>query len=326
MAAEPSISSAGIVTISLYPATEGPRVANARAGGGRARTRTALASATPSSVELELRRVGSTVVVSRPSVIRDSSTAVSPRTMENGGSARLLVPFEAGTSRLGIDVGGVLSQSDTDDVQQRGGGGRGVAIDMQSRPPTAECIAVVSALVRLFGAEHTFIVSKCGDKMRRATVVWLRHFDFLAKTGILPSHVAFCSNRSGIESEGLELSWSPLAAPEEGSLEELCQATGRAADEVRDWFGDGMARVASAAVPLDGIATANCGKGVVARDLRLTHFIDDRAECLHSVFFEGFLAVPPEGAFGQRSCLVALRARERLIALCASRWGALRSG
>jgi hypothetical protein len=227
--------------------------------------------------------------------------------MESGAAARL-VPFEAGTSRLGIDVGGVLSQSDTDDVGERTGSGRGLPFDMQSRPPTSDCIAVVSALVHLFGAEHTFIVSKCGDTMRRATVVWLRHFDFLAKTGILPSHVTFCTNRSGIEGEGLELSWSPLAAPEERALEELCEATGRAADEVRGWFGDGMARVASAAVPLEGMQTANCGKGVVARDLRLTHFIDDRAECLHSVFFEGFLAVPPEGAFRVSTHLRAVRA------------------
>ena len=131
--------------------------------------------------------------------------------------------------------------------------------------------------------------------MQRATVVWLRHFDFFAKTGILPSHVAFCRNRSGIEGQGVELSWGPLTAPNEARLEELCLATGRTDDEVRGWFGAGMAKVASAAVPLEGIETANCGKGVVARDLRLTHFIDDRAECLHSVFFEGFLAVPTQG-------------------------------
>lgn len=211
------------------------------------------------------------------------------------------LPFAAGTSRLGIDVGGVLSQQDTDTVG--GGGARsGLTVDMQSRPPTARCIAVVSALVDLFGTEHTFIVSKCGEHMQRATVVWLRHFEFFTKTGILPSHVVFCSNRSGIEGEGLDLSWHPISAPDESRLEELCAATGRTVAEARTWFGDGMATVASAAVPLDSMETSNCGKGVVARALRLTHFIDDRAECLHSVFFEGFLAVPPESAHTCAPC------------------------
>ena len=55
---------------------------------------------------------------------------------------------------------------------------------------------------------------------------------------------------------------------------------------------EGLAGVASAAVALDGMVSSNCGKGLVARELQLTHFIDDRAECLHSVFFEGWLAVP----------------------------------
>ena len=230
--------------------------------------------------------------------------------MEGGGPPRL-VPFVVGTSRLGIDVGGVLAQSDTD-VAGRGGGGRGLTVDMQYRPPTADCIAIVSALVRLFGPERTFIVSKCGEHMQRATVVWLRHFGFFAKTGVLTSHVAFCANRSGIEGEGLELSWRPLAAPDQNRLDELCAATGRAAEEVRGWFCDDMAQVASAAVPLEDMQTSNCGKGVVARDLRLTHFIDDRTECLHSVFFEGFLAVPIEGAcpcprdFGASSSFVLL--------------------
>ena len=238
--------------------------------------------------------------------------------MEGVGPPRL-VPFAAGTSRLGIDVGGVLAQSDTD-VAERGGVGRGLTVDMQSRPPTADCLAIVAALVRLFGAEHTFIVSKCGEHMQRATVVWLQHFDFFAKTGVLTSHVAFCTNRSGIEGEGLELSWRPLTAPDQNRLDELCVATGRAAEEVRGWFGDGMAQVASAAVPLKDMETSNCGKGVVARDLRLTHFIDDRAECLHSVFFEGFLAVPVEGAFPRSRALGTASSLSWGLCLSGRRW------
>ena len=105
-------------------------------------------------------------------------------------------------------------------------------MDMQSRPPTDECVAVVAALVRLFSPERTFIVSKCSEHVQRATVVWLRKCDFFARTGVLPAHVAFCRNRSGIEGEGEALAWAPLAPPEGERLTELCEATAREPEEL----------------------------------------------------------------------------------------------
>eukprot|EP01052_Picozoa_sp_SAG31_P038890 SAG31_NODE_5282_length_2633_cov_2.549329_2_plen_377_part_00 len=61
------------------------------------------------------------------------------------------------------------------------------------------------------------------------------------------------------------------------------------------YFGEGRASVATPLEPnlmLERSADGyGCGKGVVAAALGLTHFIDDRAECLHSIFFEGQLNV-----------------------------------
>ena len=153
------------------------------------------------------------------------------------------IPFVQGVSRLGIDVGGVLTLADTDGAAEGateaapGERGAGLSVEMQRRPPTDDCVAVVAALVRLFGAEHTFVVSKCGVHMQRATVVWLNQHDFFGRTGVLPGHVAFCTNRSGIEGEGVALSWAPLDPPEDARLEELCAATERTAAEVSGWFG-----------------------------------------------------------------------------------------
>eukprot|EP01045_Picozoa_sp_COSAG04_P000484 COSAG04_NODE_11_length_42922_cov_38.819700_20_plen_409_part_00 len=221
--------------------------------------------------------------------------------MEAAAAAAARAPFTQGESVLGIDVGGVLTvDTDAPEAPAAGGakkeaaaaGGKGwnLPVDMQSRPPTDECVAVVAALVRLFSPERTFIVSKCSEHVQRATVVWLRKFDFFARTGVLPAHVAFCRNRSGIEGEGEALAWAPLAPPESERLTELCEAAAREPEELLGWFGEGLARSAKAAVPLPGVPSANCGKGVLGRELRLTHFIDDRAECLHSIFFEGWMA------------------------------------
>jgi hypothetical protein len=226
-----------------------------------------------------------------------------------------MVPLTS-ASRLGIDCGGVLCESaDTDGAAastapppvaaRMGTTRRNLPIEMQARGPTDACVSTVTGLVGLFGAENVFVVSKCGAHVQRATVIWLRHYDVFQRTGLRPENVVFCQNRSGIEGEGTGITWGPVSPPTGRALEELCEATGRAASTLLSFFGD--AKLATAAVPLPGLTSAHCGKGVVARQLRLTHFIDDRAECLHSVFFEGWLAAP-EGSAGGAAAGAMLRA------------------
>ena len=226
--------------------------------------------------------------------------------------------------RLGIDVGGVLAESvDTDaggGSSSRDDGGddggsssgqpkkarRSLPVQMQEHGPTEVCVATVAGLVRLFGANNVFIVSKCGAHMQRATVVWLNHYEIFQRTGIRPENVCFCTNRSGIEGVGTDLSWKALDPPQGDRLAELAAATGRSTSEVESFFG--AAQGAMAAAPLPG-RTGFCGKGVLARALQLTHFIDDRAECLHSVFFEGWLSAgdEEEEAAGDASAAATIR-------------------
>jgi hypothetical protein len=219
-------------------------------------------------------------------------------------------------SRLGIDVGGVLSQKiDTDD--RRGN----LALTMLRDAPTKACIKVVSALVSRFGADNVFILSKCGAATQRGTIVWLNHYDFFAKTGLRPDHVVFCVNRTGIEGEGTKVNFSPIREPSGERMRELCKATGRDEQVLRGYFG--AAKEASAACPLLG---GGCGKGVVAKELRLTHFIDDRIECLHSVFFEGWLTTKQAGDFAtvsNRSAMLLFGSDEELPADAAESLGGI---
>jgi hypothetical protein len=163
---------------------------------------------------------------------------------------------------------------------------------MQRHGPTDACVAVVAALVDLFGADYVYIVSKCGAKTQRGTIVWLNHYDFCERTGLRPDHVIFCVNRTGIEGDNLDVTFSPVAPPTGVQLEELCTATGRTAEQLCSYFGS--AQEATASSQLSG-TSGGCGKGVVARALCLTHFIDDRSECLDSVFFDGWLATEQAG-------------------------------
>ena len=194
--------------------------------------------------------------------------------------------------RLGIDCGGVLSLSDTDvsgacaenSNQSRG---QSLASSMQAHPPTDACISAVAALVQQFRPENTYIVSKCGTSTQQGTFVWLTVNHFFERTGFLRSNVYFCKNRSGIDADDHQVTYEPLATPSPKLLKELSTATGCNESDLTAMFAPVTAKVAYAANP--NTRDRACGKGVICRDLKLTHFIDDRAECLHSVFFEGHL-------------------------------------
>jgi len=223
-----------------------------------------------------------------PAAAAPAPGQAGPAARGGGGPSRC--PFERGVSRLGIDCGGVLTCNDTDtrgEADTHRGGSLG--IKMQTNPPTEECLEAVRRLVQHFGRDQVYIISKCGLKTQQATIVWLSNYKFFEKTGLRPDHVVMCHNRCGIEGHGVDISLSPMPPPDSAKWgAQLAEAIGKDAAAVTAMFG--QPQVAHPASPYRADGTGECGKGVICRTLRLTHFIDDRAECLHSVFFEGHLA------------------------------------
>ncbi len=182
--------------------------------------------------------------------------------------------FAFGASRLGIDVGGVISGVDTDGGDRRDGGGCGVAPLLDEN-----CIAPIAKLVRKFGPENTFILSKCGTEMQRKTVLMLDDGDFFGRTGLPRGNVYFCGARGGV-------TIGKDSVPYDAAMAQL-----RGAKLKFRPLDDGEAggpQVGFVSVP--GLeAGLAVGKGGVARALRLTHMIDDRQDCLASFYGEGFL-------------------------------------
>lgn len=174
--------------------------------------------------------------------------------------------FEKGTSRLGIDVGNVIS--DHHDNDDDGDAYYGDMADaMAQRSPTLECAYAVRALVQHFGSSNTFILSKCRTRMQLATVRMLSNpirsmmepgeaQSFLEITGLIPRNVTFCTKASGGSDKKQKLRLLPLHKENTSGPR---------------------------------VAEGDVGKGAVARALGLTHMIDDRKDCLLSFALEGHL-------------------------------------
>lgn len=124
------------------------------------------------------------------------------------------------------------------------------------------CMAAVKELVTHFGAENTYVLSKCGQNMQQGTVIFLTRNDFFGQTGLSPNNVIFCTERSG----GTFKTWGNLGAPEDWA--------GVTAEDLQH-FGKGGPRVAKGKV----------GKGAVGKELGMTCLIDDRIDC-HASFVE----------------------------------------
>lgn len=53
---------------------------------------------------------------------------------------------------------------------------------------------MLPGLIEAFGG-RAWIISKCGDRVRRRTLAWLDHHDFYARTGLPRENVRFCGKR-----------------------------------------------------------------------------------------------------------------------------------
>ena len=174
-------------------------------------------------------------------------------------------------ARIAIDCGGVISVSDTD------GRGDDMRKRLMAMVPSEACVRTVRAIVEVYGAEHVYVLSKCGHLTQCATVIMMHGSGFFQATGLRPRNVLFCTERQGgtpITEAQMEL----LRPPE---------PTGPFAD--RQW-----PQLPAHESPR--VAPGRVGKGVVAAAFGLTTLIDDRAECLGSFYAEGPLHAAPSGS------------------------------
>jgi hypothetical protein len=94
--------------------------------------------------------------------------------------------------RLGIDVGGVIA------IYDRNVHGADEEEDTQLRADTIitdGCFESMEILIRHFGTENTFIVSKAGPTMSARTTRWLHEIDIFNKTGLLVENVYYVKER-----------------------------------------------------------------------------------------------------------------------------------
>jgi len=99
-----------------------------------------------------------------------------------------------GTPRLGLDFGNVIVANEDDGMFIRRAADGSVEHCSQPCPGAREG---VRTLVKLFGREHVFVVSKAGPKIARRSLDWLNESGFLKDTGLYAGedHVFFVGGR-----------------------------------------------------------------------------------------------------------------------------------
>src|SRR5207248_1166712 len=98
------------------------------------------------------------------------------------------------TPRLGVDIGRVVIDGS---AHPEGGDTAFFTGDTARMLRTPAVPGALEALARLVDrfAGQVWLVSKCGERVQRRTLLWLAHHDFAARTGIPPDHVRFCRRR-----------------------------------------------------------------------------------------------------------------------------------
>jgi len=99
--------------------------------------------------------------------------------------------------KIGIDIGGVIVGGNARTPGQK-------REDTMFSPypntylktqPTEGAIAAVTQIVKWFGPENVFIVSKASPDMERRTRHWMEHNKFYEQTGFLKENLNFCLER-----------------------------------------------------------------------------------------------------------------------------------
>lgn len=94
-------------------------------------------------------------------------------------------------NRLGIDIGRVIIDGSSGSGDTSFFSGDTAA--MLRTPAVPGAFAAIARLVPLFG--EAWLVSKCGPRVQRRSVEWLRHHRFFEVTGIAEGNVRFCLRR-----------------------------------------------------------------------------------------------------------------------------------
>src|SRR5687767_3502852 len=93
--------------------------------------------------------------------------------------------------RLGVDVGGVISDRSADHTSESFFGP-----NYLDAPVAEGAFAALAQLNAGQFADQIYIVSKCGEKIQDRTKQWFTHLGFYEATGIEPDHVHFCRERA----------------------------------------------------------------------------------------------------------------------------------
>lgn len=94
--------------------------------------------------------------------------------------------------RIGIDIGNVIIGGDTDKTNSLMFTDRFLETQFISG-----ALETIQGLVRYYGQDNVFLVSKCGEAMQAKTREFLNHHDFYARTGVNPNNLQFCLCRDG---------------------------------------------------------------------------------------------------------------------------------
>lgn len=150
----------------------------------------------------------------------------------------LLIP------RIAIDCGNVISITDTGSCNN--------LAQVVDASPSDDCVRAIRSIVTTFGPNNVFVLSKCKRAMQQAVTVMFGRTCFFERTGLLPSNVLFCTQRSG---------GNP---PSEAEM----RAAGRAPQGLRALLGPCALLCAWAT-----LCTWKCGEGCPSNDIQLD-FLD----------------------------------------------------
>ncbi|MBM2614399.1 hypothetical protein JIG36_02355 [Actinoplanes sp. LDG1-06] len=117
---------------------------------------------------------------------------MNERTNTNAGHQRTSERTEGRHRRLGVDIGRVII-----DGGGPGGGDTqffsGDTVRMLATPAVPGAFDTLARLVPQF--DEVWLISKCGDRVRRSTRLWLDHHRFAERTGIPRDNLRFCLRR-----------------------------------------------------------------------------------------------------------------------------------
>lgn len=123
-------------------------------------------------------------------------------------------------SVLGVDFGGVIQGGavvgGVEDTTFLTGGDEAA----MATPEVPGAFLALARLTKDFEG-RVWIVSKCGPRVEARTWAWLEHHDFFAATGIDPSHLRFCRQRSEKADRCRELAVSHFIDDRSDVLEHL---------------------------------------------------------------------------------------------------------